>query len=78
MFLLVINAIYIIVIMANCIHCHRAVQYNVITIQPCHVQKVTVHAGVLLSDAIVLSRPRSPDVVQGVRATHIDFMPGVS
>ena len=78
MFLLVINAIYIIVIMANCNHCHSAVQYNVITIRPCHVQKVTVHAFVLLSDATVLSSPRSPDVMLGVRATHVDFMPGVS
>ena len=34
-------------------------------IQPCHVQKVTVHAGVLLFDATVLWSPRSPDVVLG-------------
>ena len=34
-------------------------------IQDCHVQKVTVHAGVLLSDATALSSLRSPDVVLG-------------
>ena len=31
------------------------------------MQKVTVHAGVLLSDATALSSPRSPDVVLGER-----------
>ena len=71
MFLLVTHAIYIIVIIANCIHCHHAVLYNGITIQPCHVQKVTVHAGVLLSDATVLSSPRSPDVVLGERVLRM-------
>ena len=32
-------------------------------IQDCHVQKVTVRAGVLLSDATALSSPRWPDVL---------------
>ena len=32
-------------------------------IQDCHVQKVTVHAGVLLSDATALSSPNWPDVL---------------
>ena len=37
-------------------------------IQPkCHMQKVTVHAFVLLSDATVLSSPRSPHVALGER-----------
>ena len=40
-------------------------------IQDCHVQKVTVHAGVLLSDATALSSPRSPDVVLGERVLRM-------
>ena len=40
-------------------------------IQDCHVQKVTVHAGVLLSDATALSSPQSPDVVLGERVLRI-------
>ena len=40
-------------------------------IQDCHVQKVTVHAGVLLSDTTALSSPRSPDVVLGERVLRI-------
>ena len=35
------------------------------------MQKVTVHAGVLLSDATALSSPRSPDVVLGERVLHM-------
>ena len=33
--------------------------YVLVNIQDCHVQKDTVHAGVLLSDAFALSSPRS-------------------
>ena len=40
-------------------------------IQDCHVQKVTVHAGVLLSDATALSSPQSPDVVLGERVLRM-------
>ena len=40
-------------------------------IQDCHVQKVTVHAGVLLSDATALSSPRLPDVVLGERVLRM-------
>ena len=40
-------------------------------IQDCHVQRVTVHAGVLLSDATALSSPRSPDVVLGERVLRM-------
>ena len=40
-------------------------------IQDCHMQKVTVHAGVLLSDATALSSPRSPDVVFGERVLRM-------
>ena len=48
-------------------------------IQDCHVQKVTAHAGVLLSNATALSSPRSPDVVLGERVLCIlIFMPGMS
>ena len=39
-------------------------------IQPRLVQKVTVNAGVLLSDATVLSSPWSPNVVLGERVLH--------
>ena len=35
------------------------------------MQKVTVHAGVLLSDATALSSPRSPDVVLGERVLRM-------
>ena len=35
------------------------------------MQKVTVHAGVLLSDAIALSSSRSPDVVLGERVLRM-------
>ena len=40
-------------------------------IHDCHVQKVTVHAGVLLSDTTALSSPRSPDVVLGERVLRM-------
>ena len=40
-------------------------------VKDCHVQKVTVHAGVLLSDATALSSPRSPDVVLGERVLRM-------
>ena len=40
-------------------------------IQDCHVQKVTVHAGVLLSDATALSSPLSPDIVLGERVLRM-------
>ena len=40
-------------------------------IQDCHVQKVTVHAGVLLSEATALSSPRWPDVVLGERVLRM-------
>ena len=40
-------------------------------IQECHVQKVTVHAGVLLFDATAISSPRSPDVVLGERVLRV-------
>ena len=70
MFVLVTHVIYIIIVFAVIVQSY---------IQDCHVQKVTVHAGILLSDATVLSSPRSPDVVLGERyATHVDFMPGMS
>ena len=39
-------------------------------IQDCHVQKVTVHAGVLLSEVTALSSPWSHDVVLGERVLH--------
>ena len=35
------------------------------------MQKVTVNAGVLLSDATTLSSPRSPDIVLGERVLHM-------
>ena len=35
------------------------------------MQNVTVHAGVLLSDATALSSPRSPDVVLGERVLRM-------
>ena len=38
--------------------------------QPFHVQIVTAHAGVLLSDATVLYSPWSPDVL-GERVLHM-------
>ena len=40
-------------------------------IQDCPVQKVMVHAGVLLSSATALSSPRSPDVVLGERVLRM-------
>ena len=65
-----VNGAYFIIVFAvryslTCILCRY--------IQDCHVQKVTVHvhAGVLLSDATVLSSPRSPDVVLGERVLRM-------
>ena len=40
-------------------------------IQDCHVQKVTVHADVLLSNTTALSSPRPPDVVLGERVLRM-------
>ena len=58
MMILVTHAIYIIIVLLH-------------YIQDCHVQKVTVHAGVLLSDTTALSSPRSPDVVLGERVLRM-------
>ena len=56
----------------HCIRCHSAVlYYGRHYIQDCHVQKVTVHAGVLLSDATAFSSPPSPDVVLDERVLRM-------
>ena len=67
MFLLVAHAIYIIIVFT-------VIVQSYITSTPLHLsraKKVTVHAGVLLSDATVLSSPRSPDVVLGERVLRM-------
>ena len=76
MFLLVTHAIYIIMIMANCIRCHRAVLYYVITFSACHVQKSngtrrcsTFRRHCLIKLPVAWCR------AGWARATHVDFCP---
>ena len=68
MFLLVTHAIYIIIVFTVIVQSYII---SMLLNPGLSREKVTVHAGVLLSDTTALSSPRSPDVVLGERVLRM-------
>ena len=67
MFLKVNHAIYIIIVFTVIVQSYITSTSLHPGLSRAKTEKVTVHAGVLLSDATALSSPQSPDVVLGER-----------